>query len=34
MANVKGRKGKMLGEAWERSSKGRKRGEEGKRVQG
>ena len=29
-----GRKGKMLGEARERTSKGRKRGEEGRRVQG
>ena len=28
-----GRKGKMLGEARERTSKGRKRGEEGRRVQ-
>ena len=29
-----GRKGRMLGEARERASKGRKRGEEGRRVQG
>ena len=29
-----GRKGKMLGEARERASKGKKRGEEGRRVQG
>ena len=27
-----GRKGRMLGEARERASKGRKRGEEGRRV--